>query len=157
MAQWERAGPITQRSMDQNHPLLFFYYFNVVFYLGIFFFHLFFSLETFVRDSDTESENDGSDEKINKFRSPTSNLFQTPKILPPWNQRVLSTPRTPHTPHTSALPWWIADDVSLTPSNFYHATLTTKPARQPLSEKNHYSPYAGIICSYTSPLKEPTS
>ena len=22
MAQWERAGPITQRSMDRNHPLL---------------------------------------------------------------------------------------------------------------------------------------
>ena len=22
VAQWERAGPITQRSMDRNHPLL---------------------------------------------------------------------------------------------------------------------------------------
>ena len=25
MAQWERAGPITQRSMDRNHPLLSFF------------------------------------------------------------------------------------------------------------------------------------
>ena len=25
VAQWERAGPITQRSMDRNHPLLFFF------------------------------------------------------------------------------------------------------------------------------------
>ena len=24
VAQWERAGPITQRSMDRNHPLLVF-------------------------------------------------------------------------------------------------------------------------------------
>ena len=24
VAQWERAGPITQRSMDRNHPLLIF-------------------------------------------------------------------------------------------------------------------------------------
>ena len=27
MAQWERAGPITQRSMDRNHPLLIFFFF----------------------------------------------------------------------------------------------------------------------------------
>ena len=33
VAQWERAGPITQRSMDRNHPLL------------IFFFHLTISLD----------------------------------------------------------------------------------------------------------------
>ena len=26
VAQWERAGPITQRSMDRNHPLLAFYF-----------------------------------------------------------------------------------------------------------------------------------
>ena len=26
VAQWERAGPITQRSMDRNHPLLRFFY-----------------------------------------------------------------------------------------------------------------------------------
>ena len=25
VAQWERAGPITQRSMDRNHPLLVFF------------------------------------------------------------------------------------------------------------------------------------
>ena len=25
VAQWERAGPITQRSMDRNHPLLDFF------------------------------------------------------------------------------------------------------------------------------------
>ena len=28
VAQWERAGPITQRSMDRNHPLLTFYFSN---------------------------------------------------------------------------------------------------------------------------------
>ena len=27
VAQWERAGPITQRSMDRNHPLLSFFLF----------------------------------------------------------------------------------------------------------------------------------
>ena len=26
VAQWERAGPITQRSMDRNHPLLLFFF-----------------------------------------------------------------------------------------------------------------------------------
>ena len=28
VAQWERAGPITQRSMDRNHPLLSFFLFS---------------------------------------------------------------------------------------------------------------------------------
>ena len=37
MAQWERAGPITQRSMDRNHPLLIFlfrsrFFYNVFYY-----------------------------------------------------------------------------------------------------------------------------
>ena len=27
VAQWERAGPITQRPMDRNHPLLDFFFF----------------------------------------------------------------------------------------------------------------------------------
>ena len=39
MAQWERAGPITQRSMDRNHPLLaFFFRFYVPFSVHVFFF-----------------------------------------------------------------------------------------------------------------------
>merc|ERR1711911_243308 len=35
VAQWKRAGPITQRSMDRNHPLLhfflFFFFFSSIF------------------------------------------------------------------------------------------------------------------------------
>ena len=29
VVQWERAGPITQRSMDRNHPLLIFFSLNL--------------------------------------------------------------------------------------------------------------------------------
>ena len=30
MAQWKRAGPITQRSMDRNHPLLYFFFNSIL-------------------------------------------------------------------------------------------------------------------------------
>ena len=32
VAQWERAGPITQRSMDRNHPLLAFFTFFYIYH-----------------------------------------------------------------------------------------------------------------------------
>ena len=38
VAQWKRAGPITQRSMDRNHPLLAFFFG----FLCLFFFFFFF-------------------------------------------------------------------------------------------------------------------
>ena len=30
VAQWKRAGPITQRSMDRNHPLLSFFFYKLM-------------------------------------------------------------------------------------------------------------------------------
>ena len=47
VAQWKRAGPITQRSMDRNHPLLAFFFWFFVFVL-LFFFLSFFPPPLFV-------------------------------------------------------------------------------------------------------------